>query len=134
MALVNEGFSAYAVRGEGLPSKVEELVTQFIMTCNGDTYVSTAKSVTYGYVMREAVIFILKVRGGNIIMCAQKPLSSVDVSTVPVTIILRTVIQEPKFLSYSMGRAVRRVDVIEQLLEFGIVAVILDFSCHAFPP
>ena len=64
----------------------------------------------------------------------KKSLSSVDVSTVPVTIILRTVIQEPKFLSYSIGRAVRRVDVIEQLLEFGIVAVILDFSCHAFPP
>ena len=49
VALVDEGFDTYTVRGEGLLSEldVEELVTHFVVTCNDEASISAAKSMTF---------------------------------------------------------------------------------------
>ena len=54
----------YTVRGEGLPYKVEELVTHLTTTCNDDPSMSTDKSVMYVKGLRET-IKCFKVRGGG---------------------------------------------------------------------
>ena len=56
-ALVDRGFSAYAVRGEVLSIEVKEIVTHFIVTCNDDASVTADKSMTCGEVLRAAVAF-----------------------------------------------------------------------------
>ena len=45
---MDENFFAYAVRGEGLSIKVEDLVTHFVVTCDDEASADAAKSVTYG--------------------------------------------------------------------------------------
>ena len=45
--------------------KVEELITHLIMICDDEPFMSAAKSVTYGKVLIETIIF-LKVRGGGV--------------------------------------------------------------------
>ena len=57
MALVDEGFSNYAVISEGALRKLEELVTQFIVTCNDKSSVAEANYVMYGDGLRVAVAF-----------------------------------------------------------------------------
>ena len=47
MALVDDGFAAYAGRREGLSSKVEELVMQFIVLCDYGASFDADKSVMY---------------------------------------------------------------------------------------
>ena len=47
MALVDEGFTTYAVRGEGSLSDVEYLVIHFFVMCNEEASVAAVKSVTY---------------------------------------------------------------------------------------
>ena len=66
-----------------------------IMTCNDDTSVSAAKSVTHVRIMRANIVFIFKVRGGNIVTYAQKSLNSMADSNVPVTIVSLIFRQEP---------------------------------------
>ena len=46
--LVDAGFDTYTVRGEGLSSKVEDIVTHFFVMCNEDSYVAADKSMAYG--------------------------------------------------------------------------------------
>ena len=71
------------------------------MTCDDKASVAAAKSVMYREEQREAVFFSWwggGVRGGNIIMRAQKIRNCVSANTVPVTVVPCTVIQEPVFL------------------------------------
>ena len=58
MALAYEGFDAYAVRLEGLPSEVEDLVMHFILMCDNKASVTAARSVMYGEGPRAAVTFL----------------------------------------------------------------------------
>ena len=44
-SLMDEGFVAYTVRGEVSLIKVEELVTNFIVTCNYEASIATSKFV-----------------------------------------------------------------------------------------
>ena len=69
MALVDDGFAAYAGRREGLSSKVEELVMQFIVLCDYGASFDADKSVMYTKWCGTAVTLALKVREGNIITC-----------------------------------------------------------------
>ena len=59
VALVDEGFDTYIVRGEGLFSKVdlEELVTHFVVKCNDEASIAAAKSMTYEEVLSTAINF-----------------------------------------------------------------------------
>ena len=61
---MDEGLAAYAVRGKGSPSKVEELITYFVVTCNDEASVAEDKSGTYFEGLITAISFLLKVRGG----------------------------------------------------------------------
>ena len=54
---MDEGFAVYAVGGEGSSSKVEELVTHFIVMCDDEASVAAAKSVTYREGLSAAVTF-----------------------------------------------------------------------------
>ena len=47
-----------------MSSEVEELVTHFITTCDDESSVAAAKSVTYGKELRAAVAFFLRLGGG----------------------------------------------------------------------
>ena len=62
----------YAVRGEGSFSEVQELITQFIVTFDDKASVDEDKSMAYGEGQREAVTFVLEIKGVNIITCTQK--------------------------------------------------------------
>ena len=57
VALADEGFSVYAVRGKGLLIKVQVIVTHFVVTCNDEASVDAAKSVTYREACYAAVTF-----------------------------------------------------------------------------
>ena len=59
---MDDGFSAYTVRGEGSSCEVEELTTHLIMTCNDELSVSAAKSTKYGKGLRATINF-LNIRG-----------------------------------------------------------------------
>ena len=65
-------FYVYKVRGKGLSIEVEEIVTHFIVTCDDEASITEDKSMTYTKGLSIAVVFVLEVRGGNIITCAQK--------------------------------------------------------------
>ena len=55
---MDEGFAAYAVRGEGLCIELEELViAHFVVTCDDNSSVVAAKSVRYGEGLRSDVAF-----------------------------------------------------------------------------
>ena len=58
MALVDEVFVAYAVRGEGLSSELEEPVTHFFVMYGNESSVGAPKSVTYGEGSRAAITFL----------------------------------------------------------------------------
>ena len=62
-ALADDGFSAYTVRGEGLPSEVEELVIYFVVICDYEASIAAAQSMTYGEGCGAAVSFFLQVWG-----------------------------------------------------------------------
>ena len=62
----------YGVRGEGYMREVEELVMHLIMTYGYNHPVAEAKSVTYRKLLREAIAFLKKVRGGSIVIFPQK--------------------------------------------------------------
>ena len=87
---------AYAVRREGFSSEVEDLVMHFIVTCNDEVSVAADKSLTYREVLIASVA-VLKVIGGNIIICSQKPQNYVGANAVLVTVGPRTVSQKPVF-------------------------------------
>ena len=74
------------MRGEGSPSEVDELITDFVWTCDDDSYFDADKFMTYREEKRSDVDFF-KVRGGDVITCAQKSQDSAAASTVPVTIV-----------------------------------------------
>ena len=46
--LVGDGFAVHAMIGEGLLSKVKEVITHFIVMCNDEAYVTASKSLTCG--------------------------------------------------------------------------------------
>ena len=60
---MDEGISAYTVRGEGLSRNVEDLTTNFILAGNDKSYVSADKYMTHGERLRSAVAF-LRLGGG----------------------------------------------------------------------
>ena len=53
--MLDEGFAAYTVRGEGLLILVEDIVMQFIMMYDDKASVTAAQSVAYWEVLREAL-------------------------------------------------------------------------------
>ena len=57
----------YAVRGEGLSGKMDDLVTYIIVTCDDDTYVDAAKRLTHRKGPQATIKFLLKVRRFNVI-------------------------------------------------------------------
>ena len=57
----------YAVRGEGLSGKMDDLVTYIIVTCDDDTYVDASKGLTHRKGPQATIKFLLKVRGFNVI-------------------------------------------------------------------
>ena len=57
MALVHEGFSVYAVKGEVLSTEVEELIVHFIVTYNDKASTTAAKSVPYIEGLEPSVTF-----------------------------------------------------------------------------
>ena len=59
MALADEGFAAYAVRGEGLSSEVEDLVMHSVVTCKHEASTTAAKSITHREGLSEAVTIFL---------------------------------------------------------------------------
>ena len=69
---MDEGFSAHAGRGESWSIKVQELVAHFVVMYEDEAYVAAFNPVTYEVGRRAAVIFVLDVRIGEIIVCAQK--------------------------------------------------------------
>ena len=69
---MDEGFDTYVVMGEGFSSEVEEIIMHFIVTSDDEASVAVDMFVAYREGLSTAVNFLLKVRGGNIIMCAQK--------------------------------------------------------------
>ena len=62
---MDEGLAAYAVRGKGSPSKVEELITYFVVTCNDEASGDAAKYVTYREVQRASFVFFWRLGGGH---------------------------------------------------------------------
>ena len=57
MALADKASAASTVRDEGSLREVEDLIANFVVTCDGDDYIAAAKSVTYGEWCRVDVIF-----------------------------------------------------------------------------
>ena len=53
------------MRGEVSLRKAEDIVTNFVVTCNGEAYITADKSVAYGEGLIAAVTFILEVRGAT---------------------------------------------------------------------
>ena len=54
---MDEGFAAYALRGEGSSSEAEELVMHFFVTCDDEASVTAANSMTYEEELSAAVEF-----------------------------------------------------------------------------
>ena len=57
----------YAVRGKGLSGEVYDLIMYIIVAYNDATSVAVDKHVTHRKGLQETVVFILKVRGVNVI-------------------------------------------------------------------
>ena len=72
MDLVDEGFAAYSVKGEGLPFKLDKLVTHLAMMCDDKPSVSAANYVTYIKGLRETIAFIFNLIWGDIVIFTQK--------------------------------------------------------------
>ena len=83
--------------------EVDELVTHFIVTYSDKYSVSEAKSKAYGEGLITAVA-LFKFKGVNIVRCAKQSRNSVYISTVPVTVVPRTFIQEPMCLALGIRR------------------------------
>ena len=66
---MDEGFAACAVMGEGLSSKVDNIVTYPIVTCHDKTSVAADYRVTHRKSLQATVTFHLKGRGVNVITC-----------------------------------------------------------------
>ena len=59
MSLADEGFSAYAVRGEGSSSEVEELGMHLVLTYDDEASIDAAQSVTYVEGCGAAIVIFL---------------------------------------------------------------------------
>ena len=57
MALVDEGFAVYAVRGEVSSIEVEDLVTHSVVTCNDEDSLTAAKYMKYVEGLRSSVTY-----------------------------------------------------------------------------
>ena len=72
MALVDEGFITYTLRGEGFSGGVDYFVTYLIVACNDNTYDAIIERVTRRKVLQSTAAFTLKVRWVNVITCTLK--------------------------------------------------------------
>ena len=52
---MDDGFAVYAVIGEGSSSKLDDPVTQFVVTCNDESSIYAAKYLTYEEGFRAGV-------------------------------------------------------------------------------
>ena len=71
-ALVDEVFSVYKVRVEGLSVEVDYLITCPIVTHYEETSVAAAEHVMHRKGLQATVAFSLEFRGVNIITCILK--------------------------------------------------------------
>ena len=60
---MDEEFTVYTSREEGSSNEVHDIITYFILTCNGVSYIATSKSLTYRVGLRAANEIFLEVRG-----------------------------------------------------------------------
>ena len=125
MDLVNEGFYDHTGRGGGCPIKLQELVAHFFVMYEDETSVAASKYVTYGVGRISAVEFVLEVRKGDIIGCAQKPQSFIAANIATVTIVPGTVIHQPMFLA----RRIRRRSSFSWSLTSSLSLASLASSC-----
>ena len=66
---VDEGFTYYTVMGKGLYCEMDDIVTYLIVTCNDKIYVSTVQCVMHQRGLHATIVFVLEVRGVNVITC-----------------------------------------------------------------
>ena len=62
---LDQGFATYAVRGESLFFKVDDIVTYLIGTCNDETVVRETQHAMHQKGLHATVAFVLDVRGFN---------------------------------------------------------------------
>ena len=91
------------MRGEDFSSKVEDLITHFVVACDDKASVDVANSGMYGE-RCGAAVDLFKFRGCYIITCAQKSQKFVADDTVPVTVVPHKFSQAPVFLAHRMRR------------------------------
>ena len=69
---MDEGFAAYTGLREILLIEVYDFFMRFVVTCNDEASFDADKLVTYIKGCGTATTFVLKVRWGNVIMCAEE--------------------------------------------------------------
>ena len=69
MALVDEGFSAYAVRGERLSVMVDDHFPYIVLLCDDETSVATSERIIHMKGLQATIVFYLKVVWVNVILC-----------------------------------------------------------------
>ena len=113
-----EEFYLYAFLVEGSSYEVENLVTHLIVTCDDDTYVSAAKSLTYRKLLGSTVTFF-----------------HVSGVTVTVTVLPYAVVQEPVWLVQRNRRQPKASRVLTNTYSFAslisyqfFLSYILNFS------
>ena len=113
--------------------ELEDLVMHSIMTYNYESSMDASKSMKYVKVLREYVAFYFQDRGVNTVTYAQKSQNYLAASTVPVTVVLHMVSQEPMCLT----RRMRRWSGVLIFLTSPPSLASLKSSCiyfRAFPP
>ena len=82
--------------------KVDELVTHFVMMCYTKYSVDESEYVMYKEILRSDVDFLYSLGGVTSYHVHKKIRNSVAASTVPVTEVTHTFIQEPVFSAHRM--------------------------------
>ena len=78
-----------------MPGEVYDIFVYIMFTCDDEASVSAAECVTHIKGLQATAAFILEVRGVNFITSTLKSRNSVVASTVTVTILSCTLVQEP---------------------------------------
>ena len=61
VALVDDGFAVYVVRVEGMPVKVDDLVTYLVGTYNDDTFIAEAERMIHRKGLQATFVFFFEV-------------------------------------------------------------------------
>ena len=102
------------------------------MTCNDKASFSSAKCVKYIKGCTTAGKFDLKIRGGNIIVCALKSQNNLADNTVSVTVVTRNFIQSPVFLVCKIRRWLVELRSVTSSLILASLKSYCFSVCHTF--